>query len=208
MTVDLRSEHGQTVVEMAIIMTVLLLLTLGLVDVGRAFYQYNAVAASARFGARWASVVGGTCANYPTAITGQGDFCSQLSTSVTTPFWQQAGNAPIQGINSSCPSYTSTPSDYYTASTYSTATSTTIVGAVAQRFDSSSTSTSFISGAVTPGMNLSNLHVCISVTSPGSTQPSPGDYVSVSIYYPFTAVGPLFGAATLGLSAQSQFQVE
>jgi hypothetical protein len=82
------------------------------------------------------------------------------------------------------------------------------VGAVAQRFDSSSTSTSFIQGAVTPGMALSNLFVCVSVTSPGASQPNPGDYVSVTVYYPFQPAGPLFGRATLPLSAGSEFQVE
>src|SRR5947209_14800197 len=38
-----RDEHGQAVVEFAIILIALLMMTVGLVDVGRGFYQYNEI---------------------------------------------------------------------------------------------------------------------------------------------------------------------
>ncbi len=48
-----KREGGQAVVEFALISLVLMMLTVGLVDLGRGFFQYQAVASAARFGARW-----------------------------------------------------------------------------------------------------------------------------------------------------------
>src|SRR5579859_1533384 len=141
----MRSDHGesgQAVVEFGIIGIALLMLTAGLVDVGRAFYQYNAVSAAARYGARWGSVVGGTCTGLRGASTS--DWCNQYGTGNAGGFWSTAGNYPLQGnsdcpqtiIKSQLPPYSKTP--YYQVSNYTQNTSTTIVGAVAQRFDTDS----------------------------------------------------------------------
>ncbi|KUM25679.1 pilus assembly protein TadE [Mesorhizobium loti] len=51
-----RSEDGATMVEMAIAMTLLLSLTLGFVDFGYAFYQWNAATKAVEIGARLASI--------------------------------------------------------------------------------------------------------------------------------------------------------
>ncbi|WP_202303081.1 TadE/TadG family type IV pilus assembly protein [Mesorhizobium sp. 131-2-1] len=52
----IRSEDGATMVEMAIAMTLLLVLTLGFVDFGFAFYQWNAATKAVQIGARFASI--------------------------------------------------------------------------------------------------------------------------------------------------------
>lgn len=51
-----RSEDGAAMVEMAIAMTLLLTLTLGFVDFGYAFYQWNAATKAVQVGARLASI--------------------------------------------------------------------------------------------------------------------------------------------------------
>lgn len=52
----IRSEDGATMVEMSIAMTLLLTLTLGFVDFGFAFYQWNAATKAVQIGARLASI--------------------------------------------------------------------------------------------------------------------------------------------------------
>lgn len=52
----IKSEDGATMVEMAISMTLLLMLTLGFVDFGYAFYQWNAATKAVQVGARLAAV--------------------------------------------------------------------------------------------------------------------------------------------------------
>ncbi|CDX43013.1 TadE family protein [Mesorhizobium sp. SOD10] len=52
----IKSEDGATMVEMAISMTLLLTLTLGFVDFGYAFFQWNAATKAVQVGARLASV--------------------------------------------------------------------------------------------------------------------------------------------------------
>ncbi|MBV8344092.1 MAG: pilus assembly protein [Candidatus Eremiobacteraeota bacterium] len=54
-------ERGSTLAETAIVMGVLLALTLGIMDFGRALYTYSFVANAAREGARWAIVRGSQC---------------------------------------------------------------------------------------------------------------------------------------------------
>ena len=49
-------EDGAAMVEMAIAMTLLLTLTLGFVDFGYAFYQWNAATKAVQVGARLASI--------------------------------------------------------------------------------------------------------------------------------------------------------
>ncbi|RWG83207.1 MAG: pilus assembly protein [Mesorhizobium sp.] len=52
----IRSEDGATMVELAIALTLLLVLTLGFVDFGFAFYQWNAATKAVQVGARLASI--------------------------------------------------------------------------------------------------------------------------------------------------------
>lgn len=100
-TVSLRRRgRGQTLVEFAMVMPIILLVVLGLVDLGRAVYSYNTLAQSARQAARTAIVnqnvanvrnqaiasaptLGLTAANvdvcFKTALTTQAD-CSNPST--------------------------------------------------------------------------------------------------------------------------------
>lgn len=54
------SQRGQSLVEFALVTPVLFMLTVGLIDVGRAFYQYNGAANATREAARFASVYGGS----------------------------------------------------------------------------------------------------------------------------------------------------
>lgn len=199
-----KQEGGQAVVEFALISLVLMMLTVGLVDLGRGFFQYQAVASAARFGARWGSVVGGTCALPNQQSTS--DWCNQLGQTAST-FWTQAGNQPIQGNGVACPSYASAPSDYYTVSNYTANTSTTIVGMIAQKYDTSAASSNFVGGKVTPGLDLSQLKVCVELAS-SIAKPQPGETVGVVVYYPFTGVTTLITRQTLYLNATSQYQVE
>lgn len=210
-------ERGQAVVEFAIICSVLFMLTVGLLGVGQAFFQYNAVSAAARYGARWGAVVGGTCEG----VGGAGsDWCTQLGQQSTQGFWAQPGNAPLQAVGTSCPGddkSTASPSPYYTVSAYTGGTATTIVGAIAQRFDSGATSSNFISGGLTPGFDLSKLKVCIQLPSltestGGRSQtiwnPMPGSMVQVFVYYRFSPAGTLLTNATLPLFASSRYVIE
>lgn len=201
----LRSERGQAVVEMALSLLVLLTVTAGLVDVGRSVYIYNNLGAAARYGARWASVVGGTCR---TPVGNSVDWCDQIG-SGTGAFWTESGNKPLQAAGAACPSYSSTPADYYTVSSFVNTNATTIVGAIAQHFDTSSSSHNSVVGTFAPGLDLSQLKVCIAYTSPGANGPQPGDTVTVSAYYPFAPAGHLVTSlGTVPLTASAQWEVE
>jgi TadE-like protein len=216
-----RSEKGQTVVEFGIIAAILLILTMGLVDVGRAFFQYNAVAAAARYGARWGSVVGGTCSHRSLSVSNStSDWCNQLGTGsgpVTNPFWTQAGNKPVWGdATTRCPTtYSGADStNSYLASNYTGSSSTTVVGAIVHRFDSSGSSTNLIVGNLTPGIDLSKTRICVELSA-ASWDPStstwralPGDIITVYVYYRFFPVGALVPGGNLDLIASGQYQVE
>lgn len=51
-----RSERGQSLVETALVLPILLIILMGIFDFGRAIYAYNAVSNSAREAARLAIV--------------------------------------------------------------------------------------------------------------------------------------------------------
>lgn len=198
-------EDGQAVVEVGLILALFLLLTAGLVDVGRAIFLYNQLSSVGRFGARWGSVVGGACA-LPYANSSS-DWCNQIGNK-STGFWAQLGNKPIQGYGSECPSYSATPADWYTASSYDTSSTSTIVGAVAQKFDTDSSHTNLFKALFAPGVDLSALKVCLETTNT-TVVPSPGDSITVNVYYPFTPAGKLFGsAATFGMSCETEYVIE
>jgi Flp pilus assembly protein TadG len=56
-----RRQRGNSLVEHALVITVLLAVMFGIVDCGRALYTYNFVSNAAREATRWASVRGFTC---------------------------------------------------------------------------------------------------------------------------------------------------
>jgi hypothetical protein len=147
------------------------------------------------------------------------DWCTSLGSvsGSTNPFWTQAGNKPVwTGTSGSCPSSYSGANDTnsYVASNYSGSSSTTIVGALVQHFDSSSSSTNFIVGNLTPGLDLSKTRVCIQLSArawnPDLSQwtPFPGDVVTVYVYYPFYPVSALLPANQINLIASAQYVVE
>lgn len=220
MTTVKRDERGQAMVEMAIIITALFFLTIGLVTVAIAFYQYNALAAGARYGARWAAVVGGTCterqSDQPDPSTG--DWCDQYLAASGTSFWNQTGTYPLQspGPTTTCPtSYTSSSTYTYKVGTYATSGGTSIAGSIAQHFDTSSGSYfDSIAGGYLPALDLTQLYVCVqpaySTTTSGrsttySWQFGPGEPVKVVLYYKFTPVSGLLGSSSLNLVASSTY---
>jgi hypothetical protein len=206
MSLHVKDEPGQAMIELAFSLLALLALTAALVDVGRGIYVYNNLSAVARYGARWASVVGGNC-RAPLGLS-TADWCDQIGAG-SGSFWLQAGNTPLQGAGTSCPGYSTTPADYYTVSSYATSTGTTIVGAIAKHFDTSSSSYNTLVGNFAPGLDLTQLKVCIAYTSTGTNGPQPGDTVTVTAYYPFSPAGHLITSlSTIPLTAQAQWQVE
>jgi Flp pilus assembly protein TadG len=209
-------------VEFAFILTALLLLTAGLADGGRAFYQYNAVSAAARYAARWASVQGGTCEGSPSP-SGQSDWCNQFAGAGTTDFWSQTGNVPLQGANVACPTdIDSTFTAYYSDSNSVAASrvtpylgTPTIVGSILQRLDTNSSSSNVVKGLVTPGINSSNLLVCIQTTgdpsifnASGTSSGTAGSRVAVYVYYPFTLISNQFTTQRFNLVASAKYGVE
>jgi hypothetical protein len=209
-------------VEFAFVFTALLLLTAGLADGGRAFYQYNAVSAAARYAARWASVQGGTCEGSPSP-SGQSDWCNQFSGAGTTDFWSQKGNVPLQGANSACPTdINGSFTGYYSDGNATAATritpylgSPTIVGSILQRLDTNSSSTNVVKGLVTPGFDSSKLLVCVQTTgdpsifdASGTSSGTAGSRVAVFVYYPFTLVSNMFTTQKFNLVASANYGVE
>lgn len=217
-------------VEFGLIATVLFMLSLGLVDVGRAFYQYNAIASAARYAARWGAVVGGTCngtTRGAVAPSTGNDWCNQESgsppavTSDVTPvgvsgFWTYDGNWPKQSANGTCPTdYTTTFADYYIVGNYAGANNTSIIGAIARRFDTNSGG-SYDAGARTPGFNLNKMYACIQLpwdtsgqlSTTGMWRPFPGDRVQVFVYYPFHPVTPLLAKFDFNLVASSSYVIQ
>jgi TadE-like protein len=196
-------EEGQGAIELALVFIIAVTLTLGALDGGRAFYQYNAVSSAARFGARWAGVIGGTC-NIPGRSTS--DWCSQLGNTSVEDFWQQSGTVPLQGNGKLCPTFASAPADYYNVGSFVGSSNTTIVGAMAQHFDSSTSSTSFVRG-ILPGLDLSKLRVCIQTSNTAKDQIR-GDYVLIEAFYHFVPVNFLIATGGIDLTATSQYVVE
>lgn len=218
-----REESGQAIVEFAIIATALFFLTVGLVTVAVGFYQYNALSAAARYGARWAAVVGGTCveqpSDQPNAATG--DWCNQYTQAALASgapslnFWTAKGSYPVQSAGTSCPSaYSSSAHDFYRVSDYAKSGGTSITGAVAQHFDTSSGSFSkLVVGGYTPAIDLSQLYVCIQpnyATYSSGTQWvfSPGQSVKVVLYYTFKPVSGLLTKASFNMTAASRYIIQ
>jgi hypothetical protein len=152
-------------------------------------------------------------------------------------FWAQAGNVPLQGANASCQSAlpsasqlpagtsstsgdTSSTGGFYNVAQYApptSSTSTTVVGTVAQHFDTNTSSSGFGLGSFIPGVNLNNMWACVELVR-GKNPPPPtsassfhylmaGDRVRVYVYYRFSAVTPLLTAALPALIAEAEFPV-
>ncbi len=101
-------QRGASLPETAIIMTVLIMLTFGIIDFGRAMYTYGFVAQIAREGARWSIVRGSqSCANSGNALPECNATAAQTQTYVQS-LSEGATNASqilVTGPNySNCPS--------------------------------------------------------------------------------------------------------
>lgn len=207
-------EQGQAIIEFAVIGLILLALTVGLVDVGRAFYQYNELASAAVDAARWASVQGGTCANKQVApAESTADWCNSLTTNGTA-FWALKGNYPVNGSSTSCPtSYDSAGTSSYALNDSTANGNTTIVGTVMRRLDTTTSSSSVNAGNWLTGLPADKTLVCIQLSTTGysGTTPAPqqGDIVSVFVYYQFNALSGLFGhSLTINMAASSRYVME
>ncbi len=204
-------EAGQTMIEFGIIATVMFVIIIGLVDAGRAVFEFNSLSSLARYAGRWAVVVGYSC----DTATSASDWCDQMGQAGTQPFWSQPGNVPRQTGGASCPTVydeSTYSGDYYTASDYSAGTASTIVGAIAHRLDSSQSGSNFLRAGFATGFDLSRLKVCIQL--PGSWVaarsmylPRPGDAVGVVVYYPYFHIGSFIPGTQLNLVASSQYQI-
>ena len=60
-------ERGQSLIEFAMVLPILLLLAMGTIEFGRAYYQYNTLSKSVREGARYMSMHGYTTAEQTNA---------------------------------------------------------------------------------------------------------------------------------------------
>lgn len=101
-TLGRRGERGQSLVEFSLIAVVFFMLVLGIVDVGRAVWHYNALAQATREGTRYA-IVHGANSTDPVgpgdaqAVTDQVEqFASGLDLSqlTVTPAWPDGNNQP------------------------------------------------------------------------------------------------------------------
>lgn len=206
----IHDERGMALAEVGIVLLLVTMLSAGTIDASRGFYQYNMVGAAARYGSRWASVVGGLCSN----PSGQdsSDWCNQFNNS-SSAFWSQPGNQPLQAAGVNCPTdYDPTFTGYYTAANYLNGTATTIVGAIAQHFDTSELSTGFVRGNLMPGLVLGDLKICIQLTwdsTRGWWSTQPGDKVGIYVYYPFHPVTSIISALhQINLVASSEYRID
>ncbi|MGH9775086.1 MAG: TadE/TadG family type IV pilus assembly protein [Candidatus Acidiferrales bacterium] len=60
-------ERGGTLIEFALVLTVLFMFMFGIIDLSRALYAYHFVGDAAREGVRFAMVRGSSCKSYPSA---------------------------------------------------------------------------------------------------------------------------------------------
>ena|ERR1041385_1120202 len=94
---DIRAEQGQSAVEFALVLPLLIVLLLGILEFGIAFYHYLTLADAARVGARKAITVriGGTSptdAAQAVRDAAGGLDQSRLDVSVDDPDWATAGS--------------------------------------------------------------------------------------------------------------------
>ncbi len=86
-------------VEFGLVLPVLFMLTVGLVDTGRAFYQYNSAANAAREAARFASVMGGSQHHdtFDWTTSFNGNMPNTYAPSTGHPVSQFAGTSTVVG---------------------------------------------------------------------------------------------------------------
>jgi len=114
-----REGSGQGLTEFALVLPVLLLLILGVADLGRAVYAYNTIANAARTGARVAIVdqnLGSDCVANPgvakCAAANQAVALGILSTSVTVTFRAYDLSAACSPIAIGCVAEVTVPYTY------------------------------------------------------------------------------------------------
>lgn len=175
---------GQTLVEVALVLPIFLLLTLGLLDSFRVILYYTQVQEAAREGARWGAVQVGRATS--TGSTPWGTFADQ-------------GNYPTTYCNTcSGPGPGGTTIPYTVPGSRTTSSgSTTVVGAVT---------------TATTAVNLSQATITISTTIPSGATETLQTFddhfsnrpVSVTVTYPFTPiVGKIFGGISVKLTGTS-----
>lgn len=86
----MRKQSGQSAVEFAVVISVLLLLIMGVVDFGRAFFAYNVVANAAREGARYGIIASRSASDIISYATTQ---ATLAGVSVSVPSRGTAGNS-------------------------------------------------------------------------------------------------------------------
>lgn len=198
-------------IEFGAIAAVLFMLVLGLLDAGRAIFEYNALSALARYAGRWAVVVGYSC---DTAVASS-DWCNQMGGAGTQPFWSQTGNVPRQTGGAHCPSSydpITYGGYYYSVSDYAAGTASTIVGAISHRLDTNQSASNLIGASLAAGFDLRQMKVCVElprswVSGRSMYLPRPGDPVGVYLYYPYNHVGPFIPGGQLNLVVSSQYQI-
>ncbi len=84
----LRNQRGQSLIEMGIIVSIFVLLSMGIIEFGRAFMIANVVTHAVRDGARAAAVIGGTSRNSDGLFT-LGDAPVPIDTSISGPIGSQ-----------------------------------------------------------------------------------------------------------------------
>jgi Flp pilus assembly protein TadG len=88
-----RRNDGNTIVEMAIGVSLFLMVLIGIIEVGLALYTYNYVSDAAREGSRWAIVRGAACTGNTPGL----DHCNAGQSDIQT----YLQSLPYPGINSS-----------------------------------------------------------------------------------------------------------
>jgi len=92
-----RDERGQTAVEFALVAPILIVLVLGIIQIGVAFHDYVTLTDAARAGARKAIVArfsGGSLSDAQQAVRNSASSLNQstLGVSVTDPSWNTPGS--------------------------------------------------------------------------------------------------------------------
>jgi Flp pilus assembly protein TadG len=85
---NITSEHGQSLVEFAVGLVVLLVLLTGIVDAGRALYAYLSMRDAAQEGALYASIMPEDTAGIESRVRGTSDYMNGLGAAIivtTTP---------------------------------------------------------------------------------------------------------------------------
>lgn len=91
----LKTQRGQSLVEMAIVLPVFILLTIGMFDLGRAVWQGSTLAEVARNGARYAITAPTDCTGIKNAVinSGVGVVLTSSSVTISEPSGVQTGDA-------------------------------------------------------------------------------------------------------------------